>query len=65
MKIDEYAIIKLIKNMHPVNLERTLDYYSRSITDNGMRRAVILAIQSKCLNDELERRLIRMFKLTR
>lgn len=63
MKIDEYDTIKLIKNMHPANLERTLDYYSRSIIDNGMRRAVILAIQSKCLPSETENKLIRMFRV--
>lgn len=65
MKINEYALIKLIKNRHPVSLERTLDYYSKSIINKGERQAIMIAIQSKCLPQEMEIRLVRMFKSRR
>lgn len=65
MKIDEYNIIKLIKNMDPVNLERTVDYYERCIIDNDMRSAVIAAIKNKGLDPKVELKLVKAFGFKR
>lgn len=65
MKIEEYELIKLIKNQHPNNLERTLDYYARSIKDIELRKAIIAALFSKCLPQELEHKYVQMFRRPR